>query len=253
MPRKSSARPSPAAVSERVDNRLKTYGAAAIAAGVSVLSLGAPAEANVVITRKTIPIPVGEAVSIDLNHDGITDFQFNLASTFPACTGHASLVTMQRVGDAVIGGPIGTLAGPYASALVKGAKIGPSAHFAGAGGFAHIESSFFEYCSGSDSQRLGGHWGGNATNRYLGVKFLIRGKTHYGWIRLTVNFPSQFGAPRTATITGYAYETVANKRITAGSTSDAATRSEMQQDSKSRQPSLGMLARGAESVPFWRR
>ena len=74
MPRKSSARPSGAAVSEGVDNRLKTYGAAAIAAGVSVLSLGAPAEANVVIARKTIPIPVGVAVSIDLNHDCIYRF-----------------------------------------------------------------------------------------------------------------------------------------------------------------------------------
>src|SRR6266516_2224584 len=142
MPRKQSPRPTPVVFSRTIDHDLKSYSIAAIAAGASILALAAPAEGEVVITRKTIPIPVGQTVFIDLDHDGINDFQFNLTSTFAACTGQASLLMRQRAGDAVVGGPIGTFNGPYASALVRGARIGPSAQFAGTGKFARIENSF---------------------------------------------------------------------------------------------------------------
>jgi hypothetical protein len=56
----------------------------------------------------------------------------------------------------------------------------------------------------------------NVSNRYLGLKFKIDGKTHYGWARLTVQLPGNFLVK--ATLTGYAYETVAGKAIRAGQT-----------------------------------
>lgn len=48
--------------------------------------------------------------------------------------------------------------------------------------------------------------------RYLGVAFQIKGKTHYGWMRLS----HSSGAG--ATLTGYAYETIPGKSIKAGET-----------------------------------
>ena len=53
-------------------------------------------------------------------------------------------------------------------------------------------------------------------NRYLGFKFQIKGKIHYGWARLNVT-GSGLGTI-VATMTGYAYETIPNKAIVAGRT-----------------------------------
>ena len=85
-----------------------------------------------------------------------------------------------------------------------------------------------------------GHWV-NVKNRYLGLKFQIKGKTHYGWARLSVQAISQISA----TLTGYAYETIANKPIIAGKTNGP--------DVITVQPaSLGHLAAGASAIPVWR-
>ena len=43
------------------------------------------------------------------------------------------------------------------------------------------------------------------------AKFLIKGKFHYGWARLSTQ-------GMTDTLTGYAYETIANKPIITGKT-----------------------------------
>ena len=49
------------------------------------------------------------------------------------------------------------------------------------------------------------------------------------------------------TITAYAYETVANKPITIGSTT------EMADEPQAPNPSLGMLAMGTDGLTLWRR
>jgi hypothetical protein len=59
--------------------------------------------------------------------------------------------------------------------------------------------------------------GKGVRNRYLGLKFVIHGKVHYGWARLSVTL----GHHRqyddvSGTLTGYAYETIPNKPIIAG-------------------------------------
>jgi hypothetical protein len=71
--------------------------------------------------------------------------------------------------------------------------------------------SFFvsEIGRGTYGQRV------NVTNRYLGLKFKIDKKNHYGWARLSVQ---QQGGQIIATLTGYAYETVPGKGIRAGQT-----------------------------------
>jgi hypothetical protein len=253
MNRKLSNSSTNAARPAAIDRNLRLYSTAAIAAGVSVLALVPPAEAHVVVTRKTIHIQPNHLLSLDLNHDGAIDFQFYLRSNPFACEGGDSLYIKLPAGNAVVGGPLFNQSSIWASALKRGAVIGPSAHFGGKGSRGSIENSIWNYCSGSSHTQESGHWGGNPQNRYLGVKFLISGATHYGWIRLNANFPAKLGAVATATITAYAYETVANKAISAGASSGSAVETGADGSVPNARPSLGMLAMGVEALPLWRR
>jgi hypothetical protein len=57
----------------------------------------------------------------------------------------------------------------------------------------------------------------NVKQAYLGLKFVIKGKTHFGWARLKVSVdPLKLSI--TAILTGYAYETTPGKPIIAGAT-----------------------------------
>lgn len=52
---------------------------------------------------------------------------------------------------------------------------------------------------------------------FLGLQFLINGETHYGWAAVSVVFvDSKIPWTLSATLTGYAYETVADQPIVAG-------------------------------------
>jgi hypothetical protein len=258
MSRKVSARPLRTTLSETTDHRMKLYAVAAAAAGVSMLALAQPADAEVVITRKNIPIPLGSydtgtfPVPIDLNHDGINDFSFSLSS-FAYHSFDAALEVRALTGGEVVGNE-GKFPRPYASALVRGAKIGPPAHFsAGAAGSATIARSHGEDINSTFySRKTYGKWGGNPPNRYLGVKFLIDGEIHYGWVRLTVIW----GPHRndiSATITAYAYESVANKPTFAGIPEGAADIQAQPKAESLGRASLGMLASGAAGLALWRR
>jgi hypothetical protein len=57
-------------------HRLNLYALAASAACVASLALAEPAEARIVYTPAHIRILVNELTDLDLNHDGIKDFQF---------------------------------------------------------------------------------------------------------------------------------------------------------------------------------
>jgi hypothetical protein len=97
-------------------------------------------------------------------------------------------------------------------------------------------------------------------SRYLGVKFEIKGQTHFGWARLNVQI--QLPLTITATLTGYAYETIANKAITAGQTKGPGN---LEPDASIEEPdasltapsskpaTLGALAAGAPGLSIWRR
>jgi hypothetical protein len=107
-----------------------------------------------------------------------------------------------------------------------------------------------------------GQWangGKGVKNRYLGLKFQINGKTQFGWARLTVKWsgpPFNFAA----TLTGYAYETIAGKSIIAGKTKgpDNDSTGDRVNPAVFRVPtpnptSLGLLAIGAPGLSIWRR
>jgi len=103
-----------------------------------------------------------------------------------------------------------------------------------------------------------GNWV-DVKDRYLALKFQIRGKTHYGWARLSVNV-TKFPENRIkAILTGYAYETIPDKAIVAGQTkgpddeavgeaAPVAVRAALSQPI-----TLGALALGSPGLSIWRR
>ena len=102
----------------------------------------------------------------------------------------------------------------------------------------------------------GGNWV-NVQDRYLGLKFQIKGKTHFGWARLNV---AVHGTSVIGTLTGYAYETIAGKAIIAGATSgpdDAEPAASLNKPTPNmptpEPPTLGALAMGAPGLSIWRR
>ncbi len=138
----------------------------------------------------------------------------------------------------------------FASALVAGEQVGPKAVFPKSDYWMAMSS-----CSASCTHE--GQWF-NVSRRYLGLKFVIKGKIHYAWARLNVHW----GA-RKATLTGYAYETIAGKSIITGKTKgrDDEDTEDSSPDASLNNPipetpqpvSLGMLAFGAQGVALRRR
>lgn len=237
---------------ETIDHRAKLYSLAAAAAGVSMLALVQPAEAKVIITNKNIPIPVCFypyfcPVSVDLNNDGIADLEFQIGTNFGASGGFSYLSVKAIAGNAVIGRGEYRDRG-YVSALMRSAKIGPSAHFRGSASEFYLMEQ--EGCSQSTCQPPIGKWGGNHPNRFVGVKFKINGATHYGWVRVKVTTSTE-RYYISGTITEYGYETIANKSVLAGLASKNMPDDEA--DESNAGPSLGALALGADGLVLWRR
>ncbi len=245
--------------SNNLNRHAGLYALAAATAGVTLLALAEPAAGEVVVTKKTIPIPMASSemptpVEISMANNGVKNIRFNLTSS-PPTTGRPSYFRSLDVGGASsnAGAVLTGTFIAYTPALRRAAKIGPSAYFSE----AVIEQSV---TSGNKTTPGGfvngfrGYWGGNRKDRYVGVRFQIDGQTHYGWVRLTVTTNQTHHPVISASITGYAYETVPNKAILAGTAETPAVQA---QPSKGLQnqfgPSLGILAAGADALSLWRR
>jgi hypothetical protein len=229
--------------------QISSYVSTALAAGVSLMALAQSAQSEVIVTKKTISISPFSSVLLDLNKDGIADFKLSFTGSNYGHTVSNYINVVPLTGGEVVGSAAGKF-GPYASALVRGANVGASAHFVGGMNGKVMLEHFLGIESGSLLSYTYGKWDNLGPNRFLGVKFPIHGQMHYGWIRITVNVAKVDGV--SGTITAYAYETIPNKKITVGSstdtTSDTATKAAV--DAK---PSLGMLALGAPGLDIWRR
>jgi hypothetical protein len=93
--------------------------------------------------------------------------------------------------------------------------------------------------------------GKGVKNRYLGFKFKIKGRYHFGWARLTV---TTIGHNFAAILTGYAYETIPGKAIIAGATKRPDDVEDPALNQPAPQPAtLGAMALGAPGLAIWRR
>lgn len=258
---KRSSRPrKTASLFESVQQQLNMYALAAGAAGVGMLALAQPAEAKIVYTASNVRIGYGgmHAYHLDLNHDGIADFSiFTTHRSYP-CGDRGTLIVGLFEKGAAGNGAVAKGKPALAAALPAGVLIGPARRFfGGTGTMAYRRHNYGGECHPNEQR---GYWQyGNP--RYLGLTFKISGRTHYGWARLIVT--RTFFEGFTATLTGYAYETITNKAIIAGKTKGP---DEWEEDypgpDASRtdpvpvrpQPaSLGTLALGAQGIPLWRR
>jgi hypothetical protein len=201
--------------SDSLHKQLNAYALAATAAGVGVLALVQPAEAKIIYTPVHHVVGRNARYKVDLNHDKIGDL--TLVNTYGCNRDYCD--------DALSAIPSGGngVEGRYsvAYALQPGAQIGPKQLFLG---------KIMALSSGSFGTF--GQWFNS--RGYLGVKFNIDGKTHYGWLRMSVRVLGN--AKMVTTLTGYAYETIPNKAIIAGKTHGKGD------------ATLGRLAQGASGL-----
>lgn len=244
-PLKETRQRSSATLSAKVEHKLLNYSAVASAAGVGALAMSLPANADIVYTNAHIR--VNHNTVLDLNHDGVNDFRFtgSRKTRFPSSSAVLSVLG-ETSGDQVFGGS-------YVSALQAGATIGASGKFPGAPRIVRVHdrhglsSYLFDY----------GPWHSNPygiRHRYIGFKFTINGETHYGWARM--NLHTENRAIITPIITGYAYETEANKSLRAGQRQQAngIGRLEVPNTSAPKHAAtLGRLAGGVTGLEVWRR
>jgi hypothetical protein len=253
----------PAKISESLHRQLNSYALAASAAGVAkysslscAVAVGAaglgilisaqPAEARIIYTHVHKVIPRSTNFGLDLNNDGVADFVLNEYALHTTWESASALTVLWTVaGNEAVG------KSPYASALRAGVRIDPRNSWVRGGLMAE---RLFHGSRGTTW--FSGPWengGKGLKNRYLGLKFVIEGKIHYGWARLSVRTDNTSYKPPelgyhyfiTATLTGYAYETIPNKPIIAGKTHGP--------DVITVQPAtLGHLARGASAISTWR-
>jgi len=253
-------------LSDSTHQQLNMYAVAAAAAGVGMLALAQPSEAKIVYTPANVRI-VGNVtkLNLDLNHDGITDFEFCVVSNSRYCPAQPgrrtsagknppspffsdlSIFPANAINQ--IWGHLTFKGGPTASALPAGVRVGPKGKFSP--GHRLMATWFY-----GGTTQYGGPWA-NAQHRYLGLKFIIKGKVHYGWARLNVHWHDPL---LSATLTGYAYETVPGKSIITGKTKGPDDRSRVEQPSPvalaappPKPATLGLLAMGAPGLAIWRR
>jgi|CZKJ01.1.fsa_nt_gi hypothetical protein len=229
---------------------LRLYALAAAAAGVGVLALVQPSEAEIVYTPEHQIIGRSGTYRIDLNHDGLTDFTIHDRCLITNSWVSNFLKVIPANGNRVL---LSGSGGPLAAALVAGEKIGPEHSQYAAPVAATMAKSF-----GISGSYLSGPWV-RASNLYLGLQFRINGETHYGWARLSVTSYRDEHLI-TATLTGYAYETEANKAILAGQFRENSVReTETEEQSANdmmrppRSNTLGALAMGTSGIQLWRR
>jgi len=231
----------PKTVSPQLEDKLRMYARVAASAGVGMLALTQSSAAKIIYTPADVKIDPNSQVTLDLNHDGITDFTF--ANGFYVGSFGTSLWILS-VAPANANQAWGhkNYSERVASALFPNVRVSNNRHFsAGARYMAGFVPGTGNSCSGP--------WA-NVHKRYLGLKFEIKGKTHFGWARLKVS--CLYGSESIhGTLTGYAYEAIPGKSIVTGKehgsdelAASSQTNRSVPSDISSVMPGLGGLARG---------
>jgi hypothetical protein len=164
-------------------------------------------QAKIVYTPVNTTLAGSGHIKIDLNHDGIKDFDIQSAVSELACgTGHGihGVVTVKpTTGDGVIA------SGQDAVALAGGIRVNST------GTFSNIQSLMTNrlFSRGCGPSYFYGQYG----TGYLGLRFVKDGQRHYGWAYVSVTGSILDGF--SVNLKGFAYETIAGRGITTGQTS----------------------------------
>jgi hypothetical protein len=232
---KSSTHPpnSPTQLPESTLHRLNMYALAASTAGVSLVALSTPSAAKVIYTPAHKWLPINRYFYLDLNHDGVKDFELFLNSVPGTLTAAVSFkvtgLSQSRNGiySAISQGS------RWAAALPEGRRVKPFAGARSAGWLNRASMFWSTHNTNFGSSR--GPWRKVTGQAYLGLRFTIRGKIHYGWARIGNISYGPRKRPK-ALLTGYAYETIPDKPIITGNSKGP--------DAAAQPGSLGSLALG---------
>ena len=178
---------------ESVRHLLNRFAIATILA-VGLLGLARPTEAEIVYTPVNITIGPNSSYNLDVNNDGVTDFTI---STHYFCCIDGKI--LEKIDETPASGN-GAEGSPPAR-LIEGDQIGPSQSFYGGTGIM----ACIQICTGNWNSEFKGYGG------FLGLSFQIDGETYYGWAKISVNMKTD-----SATLHGYAYETIPGMPINAG-------------------------------------
>jgi hypothetical protein len=244
MPRRTNHSRKAAKLSQPLHRDLAAYALAASAAGVTLLALAPPTEAQIVYTPTHELLTKDGHMSIDLNNDGVTDVTVReIFCTLGEAAYFNSLQANPEPGGAIVRAD--DVLG-YAKAMVAGSTIGGRDTFISSHPLMDAEYVYGGYYYGS--------WA-YAGPKYLGVRFLIGSETHYGWARISATY-EEHHHHIAALLTGYAYETQPNAPIRAGDTGQDTGQSGEDAAPEAVSPtrpkamaSLGALARGAFAPP----
>lgn len=159
----------------------------------------------------TVPTHSSRNFDIDFNTDMIPEFTFQINNLSENAQGIGIAGTYW--GNQVMGdGDTVTVGNFYPFALDQGQEIYPD------GGILWFNDWDEEWEHSIHIPIFGnglneeGHWAGNPQEKYIGVRFLIDGNIHYGWVAIEI--PNK----TTLIVKGFAYETEPNHDIKAGST-----------------------------------
>jgi hypothetical protein len=151
-----------------------------------MMALAGQSEGKVVYTPTHRVISDGSSFKLHLNADGTTDLTIQNKHyshcTTDFCSTWQSLVANLPGGNQVVYNVFGAVA------MKPGMRIRPKTVWRGG------KQNMAVMLGGFGTSGVGGSWV-NVKNRYLGVKFKIKGEYHYGWARLSVRVPYRLRLP----------------------------------------------------------
>ena len=217
---------------QQISHKLKAYSTAAIALMATIIN-------------ETVDVDILDAVfDLDSNNDGITDFKLSasvsttylniessaggLTSSYfwIGATAYVSFIAnMEASGSNAVmtTGGFSTIA-----AINKNGEIGSNKNFIAGnnsiGGlwFGEWRGRSYEvsnsqkqdYSFYSSSTWSGSSWGiTGQTEKYIGLKFMIDGNVHYGWVQFSIIGAGTQTQKLKAKLTAYAYNTEPDMRI----------------------------------------
>jgi len=239
-------------LNSRLERNLLAYSAAAGAACMGSLYGPPAAEGKIIYRHVNVQLQRQHPFPLDLNSGGRVDF-FLLNRSYSSGSGDRTQyvavcrrpVSLTSFGwDCNVSARSSSLNAvrtngtrlAFASALRGGERIQKGDRFRTDYFAVKMGEVLFPRTSGGTRTTWFGPWmngGKGVKNRYLGLKFKIKGRFHFGWARLTVTTTQH---NFTATLTGYAYETIPGKSIIAGKTRGS--------DVEAQPATLGRLALG---------
>lgn len=183
-------------LNELLESRLLLY---ALAAGAT-LAACTPSKAEVLFTPSSSFLKPPSSLVIDLNHDGVDDFLLTVKEVFVTTSSFAyGFVGRATVYGLVPSNQFEGFSFLGLRPLRRGQRIDNQRRFRSYGIMATGRGIFGRF--------------DNLQNRFLGVKLVVNGEVHFGWIGFR-----RVDARKTVQVTlaGWAYETIPDKGILAG-------------------------------------